>query len=114
MLQGRLLSRRAVDNAGSGPTPNSAISSSTVSTISDAASDAPEFSVEYNPEVKRALDLHLEHVFKHEYPAWCVKISPDGQRMAVGYAESGETIINEVKTRSKVRSASNFLVKNLD
>ena len=67
-------------------------------------SGLPEFSVEYNPEVKRAFDLHLEHVFAHESPAFCMRMSPDGQRMAVGCQTSGETVVSEMRTKSKVRS----------
>ena len=77
-------------------------------------SELPEFSVVYNPEVNRALHLHLAHVFTHESPAICVKTSPDGQRIAVGYSGSGKTVINEVKTRSNVRSVSGCFVRNLD
>ena len=70
----------------------------------------PEFSVKYNPEAKRALALHLEHVFIYESSAYCVNISPDGQRMAVGFQDSGATIISDMKTRSNVRSVSCFAV----
>ena len=42
--------------------------------------ESPEFLVEYNPEVKRALALHLEHVFAHASPALCAKIRPDHDR----------------------------------
>ena len=75
--------------------------------------ESPEFSVEYNPEVKRALAIHLEHVFAHASPAWSVKINPDGQRMAVGFQNSGATIISNMKTRSNVRSVSKFLFSSL-
>ena len=122
--------------AGSGRTSNSAVSSpiptislNTSEPIPEAIVDAPtthsghesaqispeqeseppEFSVEYNPEVTRALTLHLEHVFMHENPAWCMKISPNGQGMAIGFDESGAAIISDMKTRSNVRSVSEFL-----
>ena len=75
--------------------------------------DCPEFSVEYNPEVQRALTLHLEHVFAYESPALCMKISPYGQRAAVGFGHSGATIISDMKTQSNVRSASEYLVSRL-
>ena len=141
MFQGRqhrLPSRRALDIAGSARTLNSEISSFTP-TISLSASETthdgiagapttnsdpepapissqpksehPEFSVEYNPEVKQVLELHLEHVFTHESPAWCAKISPDGQRMAVGFQSSGATVI---RTKSNVRSVSGCIVGALD
>ena len=76
--------------------------------------EPPEFSVEYNPEVKQVLALHPEHVFTHESRAFCVKISPDGQRIAVGYQNSRATIISDLKTRSNVRSASEYIVSALD
>ena len=76
--------------------------------------ESPEFSVEYNPEGKRTLALHLEHVFAHEYPANCVKMSPDGQRIAVGFQGSGATIISDLKTRSNVRSVSECLFGSLN
>ena len=69
----------------------------------------PEFSVEYNPEVKRALTLHLEHVFAYESPPLCLKISPDGQKLAVGFENSGETIISDMRSRSNDRSVSEHL-----
>ena len=125
--QRRLPSRPALDIAGAG---HSEISSSTVPTIAlitsetipDATADKPttdsgreptpispepkseppEFSVEYNPEVKRVLNLYLEHVFTHESTARCVKMSPDGRRMAIGSSGTA-TIINETKTKSTVR-----------
>ena len=77
-------------------------------------SEHPKFSVEYNPQVKRSIDLHLEHVFTHESPAFCVKISPDSRRIAVGSRDTGETIIYEVKTRSNVRSLSSSLDNLVD
>ena len=74
------------------------------------SSPDPEFSVEYNPEVKRALTLHLEHVFGYKSSAYCVTISPDGRRMAVGFEDSGATIITDMITRLNVRSVSEYLV----
>ena len=79
----------------------------------DPKSELPEFSVVYNPEVKRVLDLHLMHVFTHESAAYCMKMSPDGQRIAVGFLDDGKTIISEVKTRSNIRSVFECLFRNL-
>ena len=136
--QHRLPSRSAVHMAGSSRTSNSANSSS-IPTISLITSETipgitvdtsttnpgpeqtrispklerPEFSVEYNPEVKRALTLDLEHVFAYEYPAYCVKISPDGQKLAVGFRDSGEMIISDMRSRSNVRSVSEHLNSRL-
>ena len=76
--------------------------------------ESPKFSVEHNPEVKRTLALHLEHVFTHESRVLCVKISPDGQRMAVGSEYSEATNIYDMKSRSNVRSVSESLVSAPD
>ena len=81
---------------------------------SDPISISPEFSAVYNSEVKRALDFRLEHVIAHESPAFCTKLSPDGQRIAVGFSRSGKTILDEAKTRSNVRSVSECFISNLD
>ena len=132
MFKGRLLSPPPIDNAASGtdnppvpvsipeislstPATNSgseqASVSSSVSTEPD--SEPPKFSVVYNPEVKRALDLHLAHVFTQEPPtAFSLKISPDGQRIAVGCLDSGKTVISDVKTRLNTWSVSEYLVSN--
>ena len=75
--------------------------------------EPPEFSVKYNPEVKRALDFRLEHVFAYEFPPFCMKISPDGQRMAVGFQDSGATIISDMKTRLNVGSVFQSLISHL-
>ena len=122
MFQG---GQRPIDAAGAGgtssnsemlsPIPNST-SETTFNTTVDAPgtnsgskqtpislkleSKLPEFSVVYNPEGKRALDLRLAHVFTQKCSALCVKMSPDGQRIAVG---SEKTFIHEVKTRSNIR-----------
>ena len=77
-------------------------------------SELPEFFVVYNPEVKRALDLHLMHVFTNESRAHCVKVSPDGQRIAVGFHDDGKAIISEVKTRLNIRSVFEYPFRNLD
>ena len=134
----RLPSRPEANVTGSSQTSNLATSSSAVPTITLATSETvpittgdtpvtnhepernshalkpksepPEFSVTYNPDATRALNLDLEHVFAHESPAWSVKISPDGQRMAVGFEYSGATIISDMKTRSNVRSVSECFV----
>ena len=124
------------DNASSGSSAISAISSSipsislkTSETVPDTTIDIsatnpaeqippkvelPEFSVEFNPEVERILALHLEHVFAHEYPAYCANMSPDGQSMAVGFQYSGRTVIYDMKSRSNVWSVSKCLVSCLD
>ena len=57
----------------------------------------PKWSVEYHPEAERVLDLHLAHAFTYDSAVHCVKISPDGERLAVGLS-SGKTYLNELGT----------------
>ena len=68
--------------------------------------EPPQWSVVYNPEVERALDLQLAHSFTYDSEAYCVKMSPDGQRLAVGLAYDGTTYINESKTGSNIWQVS--------
>ena len=70
----------------------------------------PNWSVVYHPEVKRAFNLHLAHAFTHDSPVYCVKISPDGQRLAVGLAGDGKTHIFELQTGSNIWLVSEHLV----
>ena len=136
LLQGRLPSRAPINNSSSGDTYNSKnlssipkLSPTTPETIFDPLIDTPATasgseqapisspepeskhpkpSVVYNLEVKRTLDLHLSQVFAHDSP-FCMKISPDGQKIAVGALSLGKTVISEVNTGSKVRSVLEHL-----
>ena len=60
------------------------------------------WSVVYNPEVNRSLDLQLAHNFKFNAEVYCIKMSPDGQRLAVGLRDDGKTYINELETGSNI------------
>ena len=60
----------------------------------------PKWSVIYNPKVGRALDLQLARVFTYDSPVNCVKMSPDGQRIAVG--GHGKTYLHELQTGSSI------------
>ena len=71
-------------------------------------SQGPEWSVVYHPEVERALELHLAHTFTYDSELDCIKISPDGQRLAVG--GDGKTYLNELETGSNIWSVSAALV----
>ena len=64
--------------------------------------EPPKWSVAYNPDVERALDLHLAHTFKYDSPANCVKMSPDGQKLAVGLRDNGKTYLCELRTGSNI------------
>ena len=60
------------------------------------------WSVVYLPEIDRAPQLHLAHAFTYDSPVMCVKMSPDGQRLAVGLSGNGKTYLNESDTGSNV------------
>ena len=68
--------------------------------------EPPKWSVVYNPRVERVLELHLAHVFKYDSPANCVKISPDGQRLAVAVLGNGKIYLKELKTGANIRLVS--------
>lgn len=74
----------------------------------------PKWSVAYRPEVRQALDLRLAHTFVYKSPVSCVKMSPDGQRLAMGLAFDGKTYINEVKTGKNIWCVSRCVVEDLD
>ena len=70
-----------------------------------------QWSVVYHPEVERTLDFQLAHAFAHDSPVICVKMSPDGQRLAVGGTKN--TYLYELKTGSKCRLVSVSLVSKI-
>ena len=70
----------------------------------------PQWSVEYHTEVERALDLRLAHAFTYDFRVYCVKMSHDGQRLAVGLGGDGKTYLYEMKTGSNIGSVSEPLL----
>ena len=72
-------------------------------------SEPLKWSVVYDPQVKRTLDIHLVHEFTYESPVYCAKISPDGQRLAIGLSNVGKTYINELKVKSNIWFVSESL-----
>ena len=58
--------------------------------------------VVYNPEVERAFDIHSAYEVKYDHPVYCAKTSPDGQKVAIGLGEEGETFVNELRTGSNI------------
>ena len=72
--------------------------------------EQPKWSVIYDPEVKQALDLHLAHTFKYDSPVRSVKMSPNGQTIAIGLENEGKTFINELRTGSSIWLVSTPLV----
>ena len=59
------------------------------------------WSVEYSPEQKRVLALYLKNVVTYKVPVFCVKMSPDGHRLAIGLVD-GTTYLNDLKTGSNI------------
>ena len=68
-----------------------------------------DWSVDYNDDVKRALNLKLEHVWTHGAVVVGVVFSPDGKYLAVGVL-NGMTYIYDVKTGVKSWSVTLTLV----
>ena len=64
----------------------------------------PTWSVVHHPKVERALTLHLAHTFRHYCSVQAIKMSPDGQRLAVG--GDGPTYIYELETGSIIKLVS--------
>ena len=62
----------------------------------------PNWSVVYNPKVERTLDVDLAHAFTYDSSVYCVKMSPDGQRLAVGLQGNGKTCLYELQTGSNI------------
>ena len=77
-------------------------------TLSERRLPRPKWSVVYNPRVERALELHLAHAFAHDSSVQCAKMSPDGQKLAVGLEDNGKTYLYELRTESKI-----WLVRSL-
>ena len=69
-----------------------------------------QWSVVYNPKAERGLDLQLAHNFKLNSKAYCVKMSPDGQRLAVGLSDDGKTYLYELQTGSNIWLVSEPLI----
>ena len=67
------------------------------------------WSVEYHPEAKRVLDLHLDKVIRYEASIYCVEVSPDGHRFAIGLS-NGTTYLKELETGSNIWLVSNRFV----
>ena len=92
-----------VDSSQTTPTPIHLAPNDTVSPGQKPdRPDPPHWSLLYDPEVERALDLQLTHTFKYDSPPHCVKMSPDGQSLAVGLGGDGKTCIYELETGTNI------------
>ena len=91
------------------PSTNAKPSQTEFPSISETAGPAlpnpshPQWSVEYNPETKQGLSLHIASTFTFSNIVLCVKFSCDGIYLAVGL-NNGETHIYNTISGSK-RSA---------
>ena len=85
------------------PGPSKSIPSSDEKAMvsSEPKSELPNWTVEYHPEAKRVLEFKMAKVITYNSPVYCVKISPDGHRLAIGLGE-GTTYLNDLKTGSNI------------
>ena len=72
----------------------------------------PEWPVEYNPEVKQGLSVHLANTLKFTHKVFCTTFSRDGKYLAVGLG-NGEMHVYNMLTGSK-RSVSSWSVASVD
>ena len=68
---------------------------------SEPEDEPPTWSVEYHPEAKQVLELQLANIITYGSRALCVKMSPDGHKIAIGLW-NGTTHLNELKTGSNI------------
>lgn len=75
--------------------------------------EPPNWSVVYHPEVEQTLELHLAHAFTYDSEVYCIHMSPDGHRLAVGLSGEGKTYLNELETGSNIWLVSESVFKAL-
>ena len=80
---------------------------------SEAKAEVPKWSVEYHTEAKRVLEINMEKVITYSSLVHCVKVSPDGHRLAIGLS-NGTTYLNDLKTGSNIWLVSDPLVLSLE
>ena len=70
--------------------------------IAQPVIEKPQWSVIYNPEIEKVLDITFVHAFKHTSPVYSVRFSPDGKFLAAGLDHGlGSTHIYAVNEKSK-------------
>ena len=75
----------------------------------DIPNQLDQWSVDFNGDVKPALNMKLENVLTPGAKVWCVRFSPDGKYLAVG-VHDGRTYIYDAKTGAKSLSVAFILV----
>ena len=97
------------------PGPSESIPSSDQEAMdsSEPKPEPPKWSVEYHPEAKRVLEFNLENVITYSLSVLCVRISPDGHRVAIGL-RNGITYLMDSKTGSNIWLVSDRLVHSLE
>ena len=68
---------------------------------SEPKAELPELSIEYHPKAKRVFEFNLEKVTTYRVPLSCVSMSPDGNRVAIGFND-GTTYLNDLKSGAKI------------
>jgi hypothetical protein len=68
--------------------------------ISQPTVDKPKWSIVYNRQIKRTLDITFEHALKHGFQPPALQFSRDGKFLAVAFGNEDDTRIYDVKTMS--------------
>jgi WD40 repeat protein len=63
----------------------------------DSGPEERKWSITFNNEVEKELDVGIEHDLYHEDSIWCAKFSQDGKYLAAG-CRNGKAYIYEVQT----------------
>jgi glucose repression regulatory protein TUP1 len=63
----------------------------------DSGPDEHKWSITFNNELERELDIGIDHSLYHEELIWCAKFSQDGKYLAAGCV-NGKAYIYEVQT----------------
>jgi WD40 repeat protein len=67
------------------------------STDSDPGYEGPDWSIAFNNQVAKELDIEMIHLLSHGKRVYCVKFSPDGKYLAAACGD-GKAYIYDVET----------------